>query len=155
MLRKLETDRTDVVELGEAPADLQCRDLLLSQALAPADATDSWKRWRKEASPETVEQAFAHVALIEAANEREEAAAIAIALRLALDKPGLEGQSKVALITPDRALARRVTAELARFGITADDTAGTPLSATPQGTLLSLLLQAVLLRETPLPLPRF
>lgn len=149
LLRKLETDRTDVVELGEAHPDLQCRDLLLSQALAPADATDSWNRWRKEASPETVEQAFAHVALIEAANEREEAAAIAIALRLALDKPGLEGQSQVALITPDRALARRVTAELARFGITADDTAGTPLSATPQGTLLSLLLQAVLLPGDP------
>ena len=149
LLRKVELDRADIVELGESPDDLQCRNLLLSQALAPADATDSWNQWRKEASPETVEKAFANVALIEAANEREEAAAIAIALRLALDKPGLDGQSQVALITPDRALARRVTAELSRFGITADDTAGTPLSATPQGTLLSLLLQAVLLPGDP------
>ncbi len=149
LLRKLELDRCDVIELGEAPGDLECRNLLLSQALAPADATDSWNRWRKEAAPEMVEDAFSRVALIEAANEREEAAAIAIALRLALEKPGLDGQSQVALITPDRALARRVTAELQRFGITADDTAGTPLSATPQGTFLSVLLQAVLLPGDP------
>ena len=38
--------------------------------------------------------------------------------------------SQAALITPDRNLARRVGAELARFGIEADDSAGTPLSST-------------------------
>lgn len=144
LLRKLGVMREEVSVLGTVPDDLQCRDLLLSRALAPAEATDSWSRWREDASQEMVREAFADVALIEAANEREEAAAIAIALRLALEKPGLTGESQAALITPDRALARRVTAELARFGITADDTAGTPLSSTPQGTLLSLVLEAVL-----------
>lgn len=88
--------------------------------------------------------AFADVSLIEAANEREEATAIAIALRLALERPGQDGESRAALITPDRNLARRVMAELSRFGILADDSAGTPLAAMPQGTLLQLLLEAAL-----------
>src|ERR1044071_9111932 len=41
-----------------------------------------------------------------------------------------------ALITPDRQLAMRVSALLARWGIEADDSAGKPLSTTPVGTLL-------------------
>ncbi|MGO8485100.1 hypothetical protein AB9F39_39130, partial [Rhizobium leguminosarum] len=56
------------------------------------------------------------------------------ALRLALERPGKDSESRAALITPDRNLARRVMAELSSFGIIADDSAGTPLSAMPQGT---------------------
>ncbi|SIR28945.1 ATP-dependent helicase/nuclease subunit B [Rhizobium sp. RU35A] len=144
LLEKLAVTRAEVEQLGLPDPDLAGRSLLLSQALAPADATDRWNDWRQETTQETIRAAFADVSLIEAANEREEATAIAIALRMALEAPGRDGSSQAALITPDRALARRVAAELARFGITADDTAGTPLSATPQGTLLTLVLEAVL-----------
>lgn len=144
LLQRLQVSRGDIAILGNAAEDLKCRSDLLSQALAPADATDRWNAWRQSTSTGTVAAAFADVALIEAANEREEATAIAIALRLALEEPGVDGPSQAALITPDRALAHRVTAELARFGITADDTAGTPLSATPQGTLLTLVLESIL-----------
>jgi ATP-dependent helicase/nuclease subunit B len=145
LLRKIEVDRHEVQVLGEASALLDFRAAALSQALAPAKATDRWSLWRNQADAGSLNQAFAEVSLIEAANEREEAVAIAIALRLALKQPGKDGgQSQAALITPDRALARRVTAELSRFGILADDTAGTPLSGTPQGTLTQLVLEAVL-----------
>ncbi|HUP66963.1 MAG TPA: double-strand break repair protein AddB [Sphingomicrobium sp.] len=61
-----------------------------------------------------------------------EAQAIALALREALETPA----RTAALITPDRQLAQRVSALLARWGIEADDSAGRPLSATPAGTLL-------------------
>ena len=145
LLLKLGVDRDEVTVLEPPSADLGFRNRTISQALAPSAATDEWSTWRSETSPQDLEDAFKGVALIEAANEREEAVAIAIVLRLALEQPGQGGrESQAALITPDRALARRVTAELARFGITADDTAGTPLSATPQGTLLQLLLEATL-----------
>ena len=145
LLHRLGVDREEVAVLDPPAADLDFRNQSLSQALAPAAATDEWSTWRNETSREDLLDAFRDVALIEAANEREEAVAIAIALRLALEEPGHGGRvSQAALITPDRALARRVTAELARFGITADDTAGTPLSATPQGTLLQLLLESTL-----------
>jgi ATP-dependent helicase/nuclease subunit B len=44
-----------------------------------------------------------------------------------------------ALVTPDRALARRVAAELGRWGIAIDDSAGQPLAEMPPGAFLRLL----------------
>ncbi|TIP98202.1 MAG: double-strand break repair protein AddB, partial [Mesorhizobium sp.] len=44
--------------------------------------------------------------------------------------------------TGDRALARRVSVELLRFGVVADDSGGTPLINTPAAGLLRLALQA-------------
>ncbi|MCJ7422298.1 double-strand break repair protein AddB [Sphingomicrobium astaxanthinifaciens] len=68
-----------------------------------------------------------------------EAAGIALALRRALEEPG----KTAALVTPDRALARRVGAILARWGIAVDDSAGEPLDQTPPATLLLRLLGAI------------
>lgn len=145
LLKKIGVMREDVGIIGDVPGDLAFRAAAISQALVPAKATDRWSEWRDGADLETLRGAFADVSLIEAANEREEAVAIAIALRLALQKPGRNGNAaQAALITPDRALGRRVTAELARFGILADDSAGSALSGTPQGTLTQLLLEATL-----------
>ncbi len=145
LLKKIGAVRGDVGIIGEVPAALAFRAAAISQALVPAKATDRWSEWRDGADLEALGAAFADVSLIEAANEREEAVAIAIALRLALQKPGRNGNAaQAALITPDRALGRRVTAELARFGILADDSAGSALSGTPQGTLTQLLLEAAL-----------
>ena len=64
---------------------------------------------------------------------------IALALREALETP----QRTAALVTPDRDLARRVTAELRRWDIEIDDSAGQPLADTPPATLLRALLAAV------------
>jgi ATP-dependent helicase/nuclease subunit B len=145
LLKRLQALRSDVEPLADADEALRVRAEVLSRALAPAEATSRWSEWQALLQPGAMTEAFADVALIEAANEREEATAIAIALRLALENPGRSGrESQAALITPDRNLARRVTAELARFGIVADDSAGTPLAVTPQGTLLQLLLEATL-----------
>lgn len=145
LLHKLGIDRGEVSILDEPTLDLQARAATLSQAMAPASTTDGWSQWRASSTPDALHSAFSDVALIEASNEREEAVSIAIALRLALERPGRDGSlSTAALITPDRTLARRVVAELARFDILADDTAGTPLSATPQGTLIQILLEATL-----------
>jgi len=151
LLGRLHLTRDDVEVLDPAEPDLADRSEILSRALSPAKATDGWTAWRAAFGDAKFEAAFADVALIEAANEREEAIAIAIALRLALERPGSDGgESRAALITPDRNLARRVASELARFGIEADDSAGTPFAATPQGTLLTLMLEAVLRPGDPL-----
>ena len=144
LLQKLGVPRHEVRQVGSLDADLRQRSAIFSTALAPAKATSEWNIWREGKDAAFFETAFAPASLIEAANEREEATAIAIALRLALEQSGIRGQSQAALITPDRGLARRVATELARFGIEADDSAGTPLSATPQATLLQLLLEAIL-----------
>jgi ATP-dependent helicase/nuclease subunit B len=149
LLKRMGVERREVPVLGVVDGSLDYRNAVLSRALLPAKATDSWTRTREEFDPKELLSAFADVALIEAANEREEATAIAIALRLALEG---DEESQAALITPDRGLARRVGAELARFGIEADDSAGVPLSATPAGTLTRLLIEATLKPDDAVPL---
>ncbi len=78
------------------------------------------------------------VTTVEAATPAEEAQAIALALRRALETPG----ASAALVTPDRALARRVAAHCRRWGIDIDDSAGTPLRQTPPGALALALVEA-------------
>ncbi|MDD4935757.1 MAG: double-strand break repair protein AddB [Acidiphilium sp.] len=84
---------------------------------------------------------------LDAADEQDEARAIALALRDALDPP--EGDIALttrnrdaALVTPDRGLAVRVSAELMRLGIRAEDSAGEILADTPPAVLLRLLAAA-------------
>ncbi|MFT4793027.1 MAG: double-strand break repair protein AddB [Paracoccaceae bacterium] len=116
-----------------APARLR----LLSEALRPAPVTDRW-RAAAPALRARVGAATDDLTLLEAASDREEAAAIALLLAEAA-----RGTGTAALITPDRTLARRVTAELGRWNLLPDDSAGTPLSLTPPGVLLGLLADAM------------
>ena len=69
------------------------------------------------------------------ATSEEEAQGIALLVREALEVP----EKRVAVVSADRSLARRVGQHLARWNIAADDTAGRPLSLTPAGRLFALL----------------
>ena len=73
------------------------------------------------------------------ADQQEEAAAIALVLRQAIESPG----RRAALVTPDRGLAGRVAVELSRWGVAVDDSAGEPLAGTPPALLLRLIAAAV------------
>lgn len=130
--------RRDVEEIGDNP--LAVRAALVGEALRPAETTDLWAEARARFSDDDMAGAFAGVQLLEAANERDEAAAIAIALRHAVREPG----KQAALVTGDRALARRVASELLRFGIVADDSGGSPLGQTPAAGLLRLAIDVAL-----------
>jgi ATP-dependent helicase/nuclease subunit B len=134
LLAQLKIARDSVIALGDIEPRLATRARFVSEALRPAETTDHWQEYRSTTTDAEIEAALADVALIEAADEREEALALAIAMRQILEEPG----KTAALVTPDRTLARRVAAELARFGITIDDSAGEPLSATPYGNLARL-----------------
>ncbi|MEO0823265.1 MAG: double-strand break repair protein AddB, partial [Pseudomonadota bacterium] len=132
--------------LGIGPADVRPwlgdaapspRRRLLAEALRPAPVTDAWIAGRAGIAALAAE-ATAGLSLIEAPHPRAEAAAIALAMREALERPG----RRVALVTRDATLARRVSAELARFGVLADDSLGRPLSVSPAGSLLRLTLAA-------------
>ncbi|MSO81323.1 MAG: double-strand break repair protein AddB [Alphaproteobacteria bacterium] len=92
--------------------------------------------------------AVAGIERIDAATPEEEAGAIALVMRGTLEKPGMT----CALVTPDRALARRVAAALGRWGLTIDDSAGTPLAETVPGVFLRLVAAIVLGRAAPVPL---
>jgi len=71
-----------------------------------------------------------------ARNEQEEATAIAVAMREAIEIPG----RTAALVTPDRALARRVATEVKRWGLNIDDSAGRPLDRQPAGEFCRLAI---------------
>lgn len=126
--------REEVRALAAPPPHLQARARLLAEALKPADSTDDWRAFRAERG-HSFQSALDGVSFIEAADEREEALALALAMREALETPG----RTAALITPDRSIARRVSAELARWGIEVDDSGGRPLAATPIGALARLV----------------
>lgn len=143
LLPKLGAVRSEVRSLAQADPAIERRNRLVSTALMPAEATALWAEMPM--GGHDILPAFEHVELIEAGNEREEALAIAAAMRMAAEigiGPPLDPPRTVALVTPDRALARRVAAELRRFGIDADDSGGIPLARTPPGGLLELVLQA-------------
>jgi ATP-dependent helicase/nuclease subunit B len=73
----------------------------------------------------------------EAANPEMEALAIAVAMREArhLNK-------SAALVTPDRALARRVMAALSRWNLEFDDSGGDALMDTPAGIFARIAAEA-------------
>jgi ATP-dependent helicase/nuclease subunit B len=118
------------------------RRRIINEALRPADATADWigqiQKLRDEASTEGVDpvaQGLEGLSVIAAAAEEEAATAAALLLREALEIPG----KTAALITPDQALARRVSARLARWGVEADSSAGSPLANAPVGVLAALV----------------
>jgi ATP-dependent helicase/nuclease subunit B len=141
LLSGLGATRGDVAEwktpLPTAPAS---RVDALRLAMLPAA---SLTQWRLAPPPD-----LAGLAILDAADQQEEAQAIALVLREALEAPG----ARAALVTPDRALAQRVTAELLRFGVVADDSAGEKLSETPAAVFLRLLAEAVVAQLRPVPL---
>ncbi|MHA3978143.1 double-strand break repair protein AddB [Halovulum sp. GXIMD14794] len=111
------------------------RAALVSLALRPAPVTDQWLAEGPTLTP-TLAEATEGLTLLEAPDPQAEAQAIALILREAVE----EG-TPAALVTPDRTLARRVTAALDRWGIEPDDSAGRPLDLTPPGAFLRLCAQ--------------
>src|SRR6266404_2364777 len=137
LLHRLGIRRGDV-EILRAPA-AHGRDVLVSEAMRPSNATAKWHR--RLAQPDTaakISLGMKNLAVIEAANPEMEALAIAVAMREArhLDKTA-------ALVTPDRALARRVMAALGRWHLAFDDSGGDELMDTPAGIFARLAAEAV------------
>jgi ATP-dependent helicase/nuclease subunit B len=120
-------------EVAEWPGDAgeHARRLLIAELMRPAETTHGWQR------PSTA--ALDHVTRADCATPHQEALVIALALREALETP----HRTAALVTPDRDLARRVAAELRRWDVEIDDSAGQPLADTPPAALLRALVAAV------------
>jgi ATP-dependent helicase/nuclease subunit B len=133
--------RTDVPMLGAETAGGQARRVLIREALAPAEKTADWlTRIAEAGGADFVSRGADGVTLIEAATEDEEASAVALMLREALETPG----RTAAFVTPDAGLARRVETKLVRWGASALMSHGAPLSETAPGSLAALLCELAL-----------
>jgi ATP-dependent helicase/nuclease subunit B len=142
--------------LGVAPAEIRdwCADQntttpragrvrLVAEAMRPAATTEAW-RGLAPVPAETL----AGLSRYDCGSAEEEALTVALLLRRKLETPS----ATAALVTPDRGLARRVAAELGRWGIAIDDSAGVPLNRTPPGVFLRLLLDLAASELAPVPL---
>ena len=109
-----------------AGASSPARGRAVANAMAAQEFSHKWQALKP------AERRFSGIRLAELSDPAAEAQAVALALREAIETPG----KTAALVTPDRELAGRVSALLARWGIEADDSAGKPLSTTPPGTIL-------------------
>jgi ATP-dependent helicase/nuclease subunit B len=143
LLRRFAIKRRDV-EILAKPSP-RGRDVLLSEAMRPSNATEHWQRRLAEPGiADKIALGMTDLAVIEADNPETEALAIAVAMREArhLDK-------SAALVTPDRALARRVIAALARWNLAFDDSGGDTLMDTTVGIFGRLAAEAVARRLEP------
>jgi ATP-dependent helicase/nuclease subunit B len=132
---------------GPATANGRWRRRLIQEALRPAEATADWRdqiaKLRQDAPPQAgdpIALGLEGLAVIAGRGEEDTALIAALLLRETLQTPG----KTAALITPDRDLARRVSAQLSRWGVVVDSSAGEPLSRSPVGVLMGLLARAAM-----------
>lgn len=143
----LGVDRHVVQPWIKGAAAITPRAIFLSEATRPPETADRWSA-RVERERAVMAAGVDGLSHLEAANEREEALAVALAIRETLETP----TATAALVTADRMLARRVLAELRRWNIEADDSAGRPLAKTEAGATITLSLEAAMAGGAPLAL---
>ena len=109
------------------------RSRAISSLFLPPVASRSWIDLPAD------QRRLSGVSIMEVADLEEEAQAVAVLARQALEEP----QKRVAIITPDRNLAERIVHHLARWEIVANDSAGRPLTDTAAGRLFLALADIV------------
>ena len=147
LIDRIGIKRSDVTQLETAAAD--GREVLVSEALRPAATTERWQAQRQSKGfDDAADKATASLAMIEAATAEDEALAIAVAMREAIETP----EKTAALVTPDRALAQRVYAALERWHVPVDDSGGDSLGDTQAGVFAQLAAEVAFGGLEPVPL---
>lgn len=135
LLNDLQVHRHEVQPLGARPDPL-ARVGLLFDALRPSAVTHTWQGQHYDMAMR--EALLGKLSLFEATGRRQEALAIALAMRAALEVP----EQTCALVTPDRRLAQLVKEILGVWMLTVDDSAGEPAAKSKTGRFLLALAQA-------------
>lgn len=143
LLDRLQVTRAAVRDWTAAAEPRAGRACLIAEAMRPAATTETWRGLGGIDAT-----ALEGLTRIDAANPEEEALSVALLMRHALETPG----RTVALVTPDRTLARRTAMALRRWDIAVDDSAGQPLTDTAAGTFLRLTAELAVSRVHPLAL---
>ncbi len=136
---RAEVDPWHRAGLAAAPPE---RSRAISNLFLPPEGSAGWVSLKAE------QRRLTGVRLMESAHPGEEAQAVALLIRQALEVP----QKRIALVTPDRGLAGRVIAHLKRWDVVADDTAGRPLPQAAAGRVLLLLAEVAADDAAPVPL---
>jgi ATP-dependent helicase/nuclease subunit B len=139
LLNKLGATRDDVhyVHGSQPNVERRARLRFVGEVVRPAGDTDRWQHFLKQEDA-NLPLALAGIQTLDTPTAHDEAEAIALVLREAIETPG----KTAALITPDRTLARRVAARLKSYDIVIDDSAGVPVARTLPGGFLDLVIGA-------------
>ncbi len=132
----------DEVAPWQGRDDQTARRTLVRFAMRPADAESDHTVPEFDAG-----KAVEGLTVASMPGPREESLVIALAMRRTLDEPG----RTAALVTTDRNLARQVTAQLRRWHVDVDDSAGVPLDRTVPGAFLRLTAEMVAADFAPVP----
>ena len=132
-------EEVQVLSDGRERPAAAARTALLNEMMRPADATEHWNTAIEDLEAARDAGALKGFKRLTAPTQRDEALAIALIMRHTLE----DGGRSAALVTPDRRLARRVSAELSRWDIAVDDSAGEPLAASVHGTFMLMLAETV------------
>ena len=131
LLDKLNIDRHRINNITNSSN--QDREKLVFEMMRPAVVSNKWLDVENSFDKTN---AISNIEVINCNSQRDEALVIALTLRKILNIP----EKTAALVTYDRNLARRVVNELKRFDIIIDDSAGIPLTHTPIGIFLRLIV---------------
>ena len=134
LLDYLEIDRFDIKDLV-SPCNNERMDFI-AEVMRPAKTSDTWRYLDKT---KITDRAIDGIKIINVQDVRLEALSIALLMKEVLKVP----EKTAALVTTDRVLARRVGAELKRWNIDVDDSAGIPLHLTPVGIFLRQILNVI------------
>jgi len=105
---------------------------LISKTMLPSSSIKTWEGVKLPTD------CTAGITSLTLNNVEEEALAISLII-----KKSCFEKKTVALVTPDRNLAKRVSVKLKKFGILADDSSGTPFDKTPLGRLICAVADCV------------
>ena len=134
LLEYLEITRDDVKDCIKSQNSEKER--FVSEVMRPAKTTDKWLELKDfPFNRESLEG----LRLVECDNLQQEALVVAMIMRSWIE----EKEVTAAMISPDRNLSRMVAAELKRWGIGVDDTAGTPLNRQPTSIYLRQIISVI------------
>ncbi len=142
MLKKFGVERKQVKLWSKDKQPRPARVHLLNQSMLPAEASEAWRKLTPVQIPADAIQGLTRIDLD---HPQEEAMSIALIMRQTLETPN----KTASLITPDRSLAERISALLARWDIRVNDSGGTSLSLLPVGGFLIDVLKAAAPQASP------
>lgn len=127
----------------DIPQEALQKAVLIREIMRPAAITDAW-----QSLATLQEESLAGISINNSSTLQQEAATIACIIRESLEQP----TARIALITEERKLARRVSSLLKRWDIIAEDAASMPLLSTPIGVFLHLIVEMIISDAAPVPL---
>ncbi len=140
LLQAIGCSKESVKEISQCAS--KERNQLLRNIFQSAEATAGW------AGAALSQESISNLCLCTTDTQLEEARVIALVMREVLEEP----EKTAALVTPDRTLARMVKAQMQRFDLAIDDSAGQSLLHTAPASFMLLAAEMVASRGAPVQL---